>query len=249
MLVRAEPAVRTARAVAAAVVVAAGLALVAVAARSGRTAVLTPMVTYSARPVSTATGTVSPRPSPQTAAPTPASGSDWVVPGTIFVAVCLFALGYLAGFWTWLMHKSRGGRHSWWWHRPRWRPRRGQPEPEPEPLMTGELVSALDAGLRRIDEGEAEDAVVACWVLLEHAVAEAGTRRQPSETPAELTERVLAEHRVTAATLRGLADLYREARYSPHRLGEPERERARSALERVRDELAGRAAVRPGGAR
>ena len=54
-------------------------------------------------------------------------------------------------------------------------------------------------------------------------MAEAGVGRDPWETPAELTARVLDRLAVpSAATLRLLA-LYRTARYSDHTLGEAER--------------------------
>jgi hypothetical protein len=226
--------VRTARVVAAAVIVVAGLSLVAVAARSGRTATLTPVTTPSAagpQVTLTATPTLSPTPSPS-----PRKPGNWAVPGTIFIVLMVLGVAYVLGFSAWLARWSRRGRRHWWIPG-RWR--RRPPEPESDRPVAQALAGAADAGLRRIDEGGAADAVVACWVLLEQAAADAGVRRRPAETPTELTERVLAGYAVSAVVLGELADLYREARYSGHRLGEPERDRARAALTVVRAELAG----------
>jgi hypothetical protein len=129
------------------------------------------------------------------------------------------------------------------WPRRRWlSPGRGRavppwPSVAPAPHVEQELASAVDAGLARLDGGPPGDAIVACWLGLERAAARAGTPRHAAETSAELTERVLAEHRVTPQTLRRLAALYREARFSRHRLGEEVRDEARELFERVRDEL------------
>lgn len=227
---------RTARVVAAAVVVVAALALVAVAARSGRTATLTPVTRASGDSTLltvTVTATASRSPTPT---PTPRPPGNWAVPGTIFLVLMVLGTAYLLGFSAWLARRSRGGRRHWWIPG-RWR--RHRPQPESDRPVAEALAGAADAGLRRIGEGEPADAVVACWVLLEHAAADAGVRRRPAETVSELTARVLAQHEVSAAVLGELADLYREARYSGHRLGEPERDRARAALTVVRAELAG----------
>jgi hypothetical protein len=231
---------RTAQTVAALVVAVAALALVAVAARSGRPETLTPVTARSRTAIPTVTATLE-RPSPE---PPASSSAGWVAPHWMIVFLALLAMACLLGFAAWLFRRSRGGRRLWWW--------RGQPapapelapDPRPDPAVTGALADAVDAGLRRLDEGAARDAVIACWVLLESAAAEAGTARRPAETAAELTTRVLHQHRVTADVLHRLADLYREARYSSHLLGEDARKQARAALAQVRVELAGEQVVR-----
>jgi hypothetical protein len=124
----------------------------------------------------------------------------------------------------------------------RWRLRRRQRAwtPAPEPVRRGApvlLAEAVEHALATLDTGEVGDAIVGCWVALERAAAAAGTPRLAAETSAELTERVLAEHQVSADTLRQLAALYREARFSGHRLGEPERATARALFEQVRADL------------
>jgi hypothetical protein len=230
--------VRRARAIAAGVLALAALALVALAARSDRTPVLTPIT----RPSGSAASTVEVTPSVVSATSTPAARpeADWSLSSFVFVLLLLLAAAYLLGFWAWMLRRSRGGQR-WWWLPARFRRER---QPAPDPAVAGALAGAVDAGLRRIDEGEPRDAVIACWVLLERAAAAAGTARRPAETSAELTARVLAEQRVTADLLRRLADLYREARYSEHQQGEPAREQARAALRQLHHELTGQPAAR-----
>jgi hypothetical protein len=224
------------RAAAAVVVAVAALALVAVAARSGRTETLTPSTT---RPAATPGGlrTAAPRSvAPPVEPPEPTSWS--LPPGVYLLLVVLTAVGLLAVG----IRLARGARRRPGW----WQRLRGldpPPDPRARPLdrasATAEaLTGAIDTGLRRMAEGPPRDAVIACWVLLERAAAEAGVARRPAETAAELTERVLRQHRVSAGALRSLADLYREARFSTHPLGEAARAAASAALAQVRAELA-----------
>jgi hypothetical protein len=129
------------------------------------------------------------------------------------------------------------------WPRLRWRQMRRSarapavPLPVTGPAVPQALADVVEVALRRLEGGPVTDAIVACWVGLEEAAARAGTRRLPAQTSAELTERVLAEHRVSPATLRRLAELYREARFSGHRLGDDARADARALFQRVRHEL------------
>jgi hypothetical protein len=232
---------RTARTAAALVVAVAALALVAVAARSGRTATLTPITARSAGATPTAEGTLH-RPTPQPAPP-PQPDEGFRMPPIVLMVLALLAVAGLIGVAVWLLRRFRGRHWPWWWIRKPGLAPEPALDPGPASAMTGALTEAVDSGLRRLDEGPARDAVIACWVLLESTAAEAGTARRPAETAAELTTRVLQQHRVTAGTLRQLADLYREARYSSHLLGDDAREQARAALARVRREL-GEEAVR-----
>jgi hypothetical protein len=121
------------------------------------------------------------------------------------------------------------------------------PQAEPddtdwERVKTERLAEAVDAGLARIDSGKATDAVIACWVALEEAAASAGVPRDPAETPAEFTVRVLGIGGISEGQLVRLGALYREARYSTHGSSEEARTEARAALLRLRDDLA---AARP----
>ena len=95
----------------------------------------------------------------------------------------------------------------------------------------------MDAGLRELEYGGPGEGVVACWVEVERAAADAGTHRAPPETPSELAGRLIDRHDISSGPLLRLADLYREARYSRHTLPESARAEARAALVQVRDEL------------
>lgn len=89
--------------------------------------------------------------------------------------------------------------------------------------------------LRFLREGDARNAVVACWVSLEEAATRGGLARDPAETPAELTVRVLDAWAVPPEVVGRLADLYREARFSRHPVTEEMRLRAVQALESVHE--------------
>ncbi|MEN3362290.1 MAG: hypothetical protein V7637_6272 [Mycobacteriales bacterium] len=227
---------RAARAVVAALIAVAALSLVALAARSGRTETLTPIMTASGTPTPTATQTGAAKTAGSRAASDQPADSS--IAGGIIVAALGAAL-LLSLVLALLMRRRRA--RGW--------AGLGRAFDQPVPDLGGSgrpatgaaqaLAGAVDAALRRLEEGESADAVIACWVSLERVAAEAGTARRPAETPTELTTRVLAQHHVTADPLHRLADLYRTARYSTHPLGEDARDQARAALDRVRRELAG----------
>ncbi|HZX01320.1 DUF4129 domain-containing protein [Kribbella sp.] len=107
-----------------------------------------------------------------------------------------------------------------------------------ERIKAERLAEAVDTGLAQIDTGTASDAVIACWVALEEAAASAGVAREPSETPAEFTVRVLGVGGISEPELIRLGRLYREARYSTRGSTEEARTIARAALLRLREELA-----------
>lgn len=111
-------------------------------------------------------------------------------------------------------------------------------DPEWERLKSQRLAEAVESGLAAVDEGDPADGVIACWVALEQAAASAGAARDPAETPAEFTVRVLGVGGISEPELVRLAELYREARYSTHGSSEAARVQARAALVRLRDELA-----------
>ena len=123
------------------------------------------------------------------------------------------------------------------------------PEVEPddadwERMKVDRLAEAVESGLLAVDSGTATDGVIACWVALEDAAASAGVPREPSETPAEFTVRVLGVGGISEPELLRLAQLYREARYSTHGSSEEARAEARAALVRLRDDLSAAVAAR-----
>lgn len=116
---------------------------------------------------------------------------------------------------------------------------RDDPEQEPDVDVgvTADAESAREAMTRdreRHEEALAaadiRNGIVACWVLLEEAAAEAGFPRRPSETPTEFVVHVLHSLDVDPRPVAELAGLYHEARFSSHRLSDSSRARAEAAL-------------------
>ncbi|MGZ6803936.1 MAG: DUF4129 domain-containing protein [Nocardioidaceae bacterium] len=140
----------------------------------------------------------------------------------VLVLVAAFAAG-----WLW--------RHRW--RRP---PARDALDavPLPEPEQVAEAL-ADDAArqLAALDEGDARNGVVRCWLRLEEVIAEAGLPRSRAETSTEYTVRVLHVLDLDPRAVAALADLYREARFSEHQIDESAREAARGHLRRLHDEL------------
>ena len=101
-----------------------------------------------------------------------------------------------------------------------------------------ELSSAVERALVAVEQPAARDAVVQAWLLLGAAAAAAGTPALPAETAAEYAERLTVTHRLPAAALHHLAELYRVARFSEHPVGEAERDDARRVLTELRTGLA-----------
>lgn len=126
-----------------------------------------------------------------------------------------------------------------WQHRPRLAWRRRTPRPDFVPLddIAAAVVADAAAQIATLREGQARNAIVRCWSRLEHLVVDAGTPPQPSDTPLEFTERVLRTYAVDGVALDQLAMLYREARFSTHRMDEIHRAAAIDALERLHVDL------------
>jgi Domain of unknown function (DUF4129) len=221
---------RAVRAVAAAVAVLAAVLLIGITARSARPDTIRPVVKVTQ--VTQAEPTATARPAPKPPVDDPHGGTRWSIVGILLAVLAVLAMGLLYAL-TLLRHAA------WFPRRFRFEDRAGRDDPDmPGTAIRAELADAAGAALRLIEEGEPTEAVIACWVLLERAAADAGVGRQPAETAAELTARVLAAYDVDAGTLGELADRYREARYSSHPIGEPARDQARALLTRVRAQLA-----------
>lgn len=118
----------------------------------------------------------------------------------------------------------------------------GQVGPRHSPMLGPEapaddeesgLAEALDEVSRTIGEGPPRNAIVAAWVRLERAIEGARFPHRPEETPSELVERALASYRLDTEAIRRLAALYREARFSTHRITESQRDEAAACLRRL----------------
>lgn len=131
------------------------------------------------------------------------------------------------------------------WQR-RWRPPPPAPVVDFEVLPAREIADRLteDAQAQRaaIAEGEPRNGIVRCWLLLQDSIAAAGLPPGPSETSTEFTIRVLHALDLDPRAIERLAQLYREARFSRHPLGEDARAQALAALEALHADLAGVAA-------
>ena len=99
------------------------------------------------------------------------------------------------------------------------------------------LLETAERQLQAMREGTPRNAIVACWMELERSCSETGFPRGRAETSTEFTGRVLAHYAVDAGSVRALAALYREARFSEHQLTESERDRALAALEQILSNL------------
>ncbi|MFG1814788.1 DUF4129 domain-containing protein [Kribbella sp. NPDC049174] len=196
------------------------------------------------RPVSESTLTATPRPEPTSTRfpgvlePTPLPpppGSqiksrpipEWL--DALRQALLWLAIGAVAVLLGWLIYRILRNVEL---------PQAETEDTDWERIKADRLAEAVDTGLSRIDSGTATDAVIACWVALEEAAASAGVARDPSETPTEFTVRVLGVGGISEPELVRLGELYREARYSTHGSTEQARTEARSALLRLRDDLA-----------
>jgi hypothetical protein len=99
------------------------------------------------------------------------------------------------------------------------------------------LAPAAEEALMAVEQPDAREAVVRTWLLLGEAAAATGLPARPAETATEYAARIAAELDLPGGELDRLADLYREARFSRHEVGERQRAEARELLRRLRDRL------------
>jgi len=126
-----------------------------------------------------------------------------------------------------------------WRNRPRlrWR-RRDRTDPfEALPDVAEAVIDDAAAQRAELLRGAPRNAIVQCWLRLERSVEGAGLERDRADTPAEFTSRVLGRYDIDPGAIDTLATLYREARFSDHVLGEPEREAAVASLDALHQSL------------
>ncbi|MGB5760751.1 MAG: DUF4129 domain-containing protein [Acidimicrobiales bacterium] len=113
------------------------------------------------------------------------------------------------------------------------------PIDEEEVSVEEALSPAVDHAADHLRVGtDPRSAVLLAYDRLEAALSETGRPRQPNETPTEHLRRVLAALAIDTDPLLGLAELYQVARFSTHPVTTADQQRAASALQRVRTELA-----------
>ncbi|MFE5588112.1 DUF4129 domain-containing protein [Kitasatospora sp. NPDC056531] len=118
--------------------------------------------------------------------------------------------------------------------------RREAPAVPPAPPAAPEaaLVEAVASGRRALEGADARAAVIACYAAMEGSLAASGLPRRAWESPTELLRRALSDERVDATGARELTALFREARYSTHRMDDDQVRRARTALDAIAARLA-----------
>ncbi len=125
-----------------------------------------------------------------------------------------------------------------WRAAPRWRVRHEeQPAFDPLPQIPDELTESAPSRMALLAEGDARNAIVACWLSLEDAAGAVGLPRRAAETASEYTTRVLSRWAVDRPSLDGLCQLYREARFSRHAFTEAHRSAAVDRLRRLHLDL------------
>lgn len=139
---------------------------------------------------------------------------------------------FLLARWLWL-HR---------WHAPE-KPMDASFGVLPERALLDALHDDEQAQLSAVERGVPRDGIVACWMRLEEIGSSAGVPPRPSETSAEFVARVLDRLHLDPRVVEALAELYREARFSEHEMGEQSRTAARSALLLLHDDLHSRGAV------
>lgn len=95
------------------------------------------------------------------------------------------------------------------------------------------MTSDADEQLRLLLEGHPRNAIVACWHRFEVQAVEAGLARHPWETSSEFALRLLDRADVDPQAVSRLLELYREARFSEHALGEDDRDAAVASLRQI----------------
>ncbi|WP_404381762.1 DUF4129 domain-containing protein [Knoellia locipacati] len=105
------------------------------------------------------------------------------------------------------------------------------------PVLPDVLLAGVRESEAHLDRGTSSEAVINAWLTLERTAGEVGIDDDLSRTPTELVAAVLADYDVDRPAIQRLANLYREARFSAHEIGEGQREAAREALRSVREDL------------
>jgi hypothetical protein len=107
------------------------------------------------------------------------------------------------------------------------------------------LAAAVEAAEEELRSArDARGAIVAAYAAMATSIsaglARSGGAARPSDTPTELLDRAVGAGLVGAGPAAELTALFREARFSRHPMGEPQRRAAERALVAVHDELVAR---------
>ena len=109
------------------------------------------------------------------------------------------------------------------------------------PVAPTSVASAIAADAaaqhRALLSGAPRYAIVECWHRFEMHAATAGVPREKWETSSEFTERVLTTIGASPGAVASLGDVFREARFSRHEVGEDLRDFAVELLREIQDSL------------
>ncbi|MEY9876166.1 hypothetical protein ABH931_005676 [Streptacidiphilus sp. MAP12-33] len=101
------------------------------------------------------------------------------------------------------------------------------------------LAEAVLAGRAALtDDADPRTAIIACYAAMERSLDHGGISRRKADTPTELLHRAVQAELVLGGAARTLTELFTEARYSTHPMGEHQRDQARAALEDIGRHLA-----------
>ena len=115
------------------------------------------------------------------------------------------------------------------------------PDSPAPPTHSETLVRAAELGLAEMADPSRDprDAIIACYAAMERELANVpGAVPQDFDTPTEVLARAVEHHALHAESAVQLVNLFEEARFSPHVMGEEHREVAVRVLRLVLDELA-----------
>jgi hypothetical protein len=175
--------------------------------------------------------------SPPPGAPVhPPQGEGLMHTSGVLQAIGWFIKALLGLCVLWLLYRVYRRLRQAWEDRDRRDPR---PQPvefdvleDPEELAE-EIRDDFDAQLALLLDGQARNAIVACWDRFEEQAERVGLARHEWETSSEFTIRVLDLVSADAGAVSTLERLYREARFSEHPIGESHRRDAVEALEAI----------------
>ncbi len=104
----------------------------------------------------------------------------------------------------------------------------------------GLLETEIDEAIADLVSGSsARRAVIGAYARMQRALAERALAHRASEAPREYLARARAALGAAGGSAGRLTDLFEEAKFSPHEIGEPMRREAIDALAAVRAELGG----------
>ena len=167
---------------------------------------------------------------PQPSGHTAKSYSDWIGKGLLYVLMAA-----VSALIVYLLFRLLSRR---------WFTRREIPLIDFDPLApeAEQLAEAIAAGTEALEyQGDAREAVIACYAAMEQAVSADGGGRRATDTPEEFLRRVTAAQLIPESPARRLTELFREARFSRHPIAEEQRDAAREALRTIAEHLRVRA--------